>query len=237
MENAIYAALPRQIGLMQEMQLIANNISNSSTTGFRREGLMFAEYIRALEGEPSLSLARPSARHLDMRSGTIEETGGTFDLAISGEGFFMIETPEGPMLSRAGHFTLGAEGELLNPDGYRLLDEGGAPIQVPANAQNVQVAEDGTLSAAGQPIARVGLWEPTDPMSLRHQQGTLFASDDVQPSEEAGRILQGRLEGSNVDPVKEVARMIEVQRIYEFGQSLLDREDQRIRKVIEIIGR
>ncbi len=98
------------------------------------------------------------------------------------------------------------------------------------------MAEDGTLSAGGVPLAQVGLWRPVDPLSLRHQSGTLFQADDLEPAEGA-RLFQGFLEDSNVNPVTEVARMIEVQRAYELGQKFLDAEDGRTRSVIETLGR
>jgi flagellar basal-body rod protein FlgF len=237
MENAIYTGLTRQSGLMREMAAVANNIANVSTTGFRREGVIFSEYVKRVGDAPSLSMARASARNIDLTQGDLAQTGGTFDFAIEGEGFFLIETPQGERLSRAGHFTPNAEGDLVNPDGYRLLDAGGAPVFVPPGAGQVSLAPDGTLSAAGVPLARVGLWQPADPNSLRHVAGTLFSADAPEPMEDGGTILQFHLEGANVNPITEIARMIEVQRAYEIGQSLMDREDERIRGVIQTLGR
>ena len=237
MENAIYSGLTRQSGLMREMQAVANNIANVSTTGFRREGVIFSEYVKRVGDAPSLSMARASARNIDLSQGDLARTGGAFDFAIQGEGFFLIETPQGERLSRAGHFTPNAEGDLVNPDGYRLLDAGGAPVFVPPGASQVSLALDGTLSAGGVPLARVGLWQPADPNSLRHVAGTLFSADAPEPMEDGGTILQFHLEGANVNPITEIARMIEVQRAYEMGQSLMDREDERIRGVIQTLGR
>jgi flagellar basal-body rod protein FlgF len=238
MENATYAALTRQSGLMREMQVVANNIANMATTGFRREGVIFAEHVKALDTVPSLSMARASARAVDLSQAEITETGGAFDFAIRGEGFFLIETPDGERLSRAGHFTPNAEGDLVNPDGFRLLDAGGAPVAIPPGSQDIQLAQDGTLSTDGQPVARIGLWAPADPTSLRHVAGTLFAADAPEPMDEGtGILLHRHLEGSNTNPIREIARMIEVQRAYELGQSLLDREDQRIRAVLQTLGR
>lgn len=236
MDAAGYATLNRQSGLMREMGVVANNIANSSTTGFRREGVVFSEYVAALDDDPSLSMAHASGRHVDLSQSTLSQTGGQFDFAIQGEGFFLIETPEGQRLTRAGSFTPSAEGELVTPDGFRLLDAGGAPIFVRPDAKGVALAADGTLSAGGQPIAQVGLWQPSDPLSLRHQAGTMFAADGVEPATGA-TVLQGQLEDSNVEPVSEIARMIEVQRAYELGQKFLDAEDERVRGVIQALGR
>ena len=236
MDAAGYATLNRQSGLMREMAVVANNIANASTTGFRREGVVFSEYIAALDNDPSLSMAHASGRHVDLGQATISQTGGSYDFAIQGDGFFLIESPDGERLTRAGSFTPSAEGELVTPDGYRLLDAGGAPVFIPPDARAVALARDGTLSANGQPIAQVGLWQPTDPMALRHQSGTLFAADTLEPVED-GVILQGMLEDSNVEPVSEITRMITVQRAYELGQKFLDAEDERVRGVIQTLGR
>lgn len=236
MDAASYVTLTRQSGLMREMQVIANNIANISTTGFRREGVIFSEYVRRVEDAPSLSFASGSARNVDLRQAGLSQTGGSFDFAIQGEGFFLVETPDGQRLTRAGAFTPDAEGILVNYDGYRLLDEGGAPIFVPPDAGGVALGRDGTLSAGGDPIARLGLWRPTDPLSLQHQGGTLFVADGVEPAEGAV-LMQGFLEESNVDPISEIARMISVQRAYELGQGFLEKEDERMRGVIQVLGR
>lgn len=238
MDNGFYTTLNRQTGLMQEMQAIANNIANVSTTGFRKEGVVFSEYVDAMGGEaPSLSMADASGRVIDLAQGPLAKTGGTFDFAIEGEGFFMIETPQGNQLTRAGSFTPSPEGELLTSDGYRLLDAGGSPVSVPQNLGAVALAPDGTLSAGGQPVAQVGIFRPTAVSDLVHQAGTRFSvSGEVEPVED-GKIFQGFLESSNVSPVGEIARMIEVQRAYEMGQGFLDKEDARVRAVLQTLGR
>ncbi len=236
METPGYTTLTRQSGLSREMQVIANNIANASTTGFRREGVIFSEYIARLEGEPSLSMASGNARNVDLAQAGLSQTGGTFDLGLQGEGFFLIATPEGERLTRAGAFTPSGEGVLVTSDGHALLDAGGAPVPVPFGAREISVATDGTLSADGQPVAQIGVWRPVDPLSLRHQTGTLFAAEDVEPVEDTV-IRQGFLEESNVQPVSEIARMITVQRAYELGQKFLDAEDQRQRNVIQTLGR
>jgi flagellar basal-body rod protein FlgF len=236
MDAAGYATLNRQSGLMREMGVIANNIANASTTGFRREGVVFSEFVAALDEDPSLSMAHASGRHVDLGQAAVSQTGGQFDFAIQGDGFFLIETPQGDRLTRAGSFIPSAEGELVTPDGFRLLDAGGAPVFIPPDAKAVALASDGTLSANGDPIALIGLWRPADPLTLTHQSGTLFAASELEPVESA-TILQGMLEDSNVEPVSEIARMIEVQRAYELGQKFLDAEDQRVRGVIQTLGR
>lgn len=236
MDNSSYTTLTRQSGLMREMQSVANNIANASTTGFRRDGVVFSEHVAALGDLPSLSMARAGAHHLDTRQGGFEKTGGPLDLAIEGDGYFMVETPEGERLTRAGHFMPSPDGDLVTPEGFRVLDAGGAPVFVPPNANSISIAADGTMSADGEPLTQLGLFT-ADATSLVRVGNTLFeAADGAEPLIN-GTILQGFLEGSNVDPVTEIARMIEVQRSYELGQKFLEKEDERLRSVQKLIGR
>lgn len=235
MEASGYVTLTRQSGLMREMQVVANNIANAATTGFRREGVIFSEHVQRAGAAPSLSMALGEARQVDLSEGGTVQTGGSFDFAIRGPGFFLLETPEGQRLTRAGSFTPDAAGELVNSDGFRLLDAGGAPVAVPAGAGAVRLGADGTLSADGLAITRIGLWQPADPLALRHLAGVMFDGGAVIPAD--GAVLQqGALEESNVDAVTEVARMISVQRAYELGQGFLDREDERMRGMIRTLG-
>lgn len=239
MDNAIYAALTRQSGLMREMRVIANNIANADTNGFRREGVIFSEHLSATgDGREGLSMANARGRLLDLEQAGMSMTGGTYDMAIDGKGFFAVQTPEGTRITRAGAFLASPEGELMTADGYRLLDEGLAPIQIPPGAAQVAVGPDGTLSVDGAQIARVGLFSSPAPETMLRSGGTLFAADPtaLEPAEDA-RIQQGFLEDSNVDPIAEISRMIEVQRAYEMGQTLLDREDKRIRDTIAAMTR
>ncbi|SEW41263.1 flagellar basal-body rod protein FlgF [Cognatiyoonia koreensis] len=238
MDNATYATLTRQSGLMKELQIVANNIANASTTGFQAENMMFSEYISTTGNDfDSLSMAAGTVRQTVHTQGALAQTGGPFDLAIEGEGYFLIETAGGERLTRAGSFTPDANGDLVTMDGNRVLDAGGAPVFIPQGAGQIAIAPDGTISAAGTPVGQIGLVVPTDPTTMIREGSVLFnAQDGFGPSAD-GRMLQGYLEDSNVNPIVEIGRMIEVQRAYELGQSFLDKEDERIRGVIQAIGR
>jgi flagellar basal-body rod protein FlgF len=237
MENATYATITRQSGLLNEMRVVANNLANISTTGFRTEGVIFAEHVRALgPDDDSLSMATASARQTLTAQGTLAQTGGSYDLAIEGEGFFLIETPEGERLTRAGAFTPNENGDLVTPEGFRVLDAGGAPVFVPQGAGPVGISPDGTISAGGQAVGQIGLVNPVNIMGMVREDGVRFRADDgFEPSLD-GRVAQGFLEESNVDPILQVSRMIEVQRAYELGQSFMDKEDERIRAALRALG-
>jgi len=237
MDNAGYTTLTRQAGLLDEMQIIANNIANAATTGFRAEQAIFSEYLTNLGSEhPSLSMATARVDHTITRQGVLERTDATFDLAIEGDGFFLVQTPQGERLTRAGHFGPNQNGDLVNADGYPVLDAGGAPVFVPVDAGQVTIGADGVISVGGQLVGQVGVVVPINPDNMTREAGTVFAAPDGVNPAENGRVLQGFLEASNVDPTLEIARMIEVQRAYERGQKMLDREDERMRSVIRTLG-
>jgi len=153
MDNAAYVALTRQVGLMKAMQVTANNIANLSTTGFRREDVLFAEMLVGQPDAPgTLAMTAARVRHTDMTQGPLRVTGGSLDFGLEGPGFFMVETPQGPRLTRAGAFSRSADGEMVTMDGLRVLDAGGAPIFLPPDAAAIAVAADGTLVDASPGI-------------------------------------------------------------------------------------
>ncbi len=237
MDATGYITLSRQSGLLREFQVIANNIANSATTGYRQEGLIFSEYVKGDGKGDSISMAVARAHNTSMVQGSLTRTEARLDLAIEGDGFFMVETPQGQRLTRAGSFATSAEGELVTPDGFRVLDAGGAPLFIPPDALDLSIGADGTISAGGRNLGQIGLFLPADIGAMTREDGVLFAPQGaVDPTFEA-RVLQGFLESANVDPIGQMARMIEVQRGYELGQKLLDTEHERLRSALTTLFR
>lgn len=233
MDSTGYVTLTRQRGLMQEMQVVANNIANAATAGFRQEGVIFSEFVKAVDGGASLSMGQGNVRRTSFDQGALQSTGGTFDLAIEGDGFFVVDTPNGQRLTRAGGFTPNGEGDLVTFDGHRVLDPGGAPVFIPPNAGSVTISPDGTISADGAFVGQIGVVVPIAPNEMVRESGVMFRADaGVEPAETA-RVMQGFVEASNVDTITQLARMIEIQRAYEMGQSFLETEDERVRKAMD----
>jgi flagellar basal-body rod protein FlgF len=229
--------ITRQMGLMAEMRAVANNIANAGTTGFRRTDVVFTEHIDATPQGESVSMAVARGGSIDLTQGAISHTGGTYDLAIEGEGFFRLRTPQGDRLTRAGAFSPDAAGNLATPAGHAVLDAGGAPVRIPAEAGHIVISTDGTVTADGQPVGRIGLVRPEETLTLKSEPGPMFATQAELLPVEGSAIRQGHLEGSNVNAVMEITRMIEVQRAYELGQAFLDRESDRRSKLVDTLTR
>ena len=237
MDNPSYVTLSRMQGLAKNLDIVANNLANATTTGFRREGVIFAEVVERLDvlgGSSSQAAAR--VRSTDFGQGALSATGGTFDFAIEGDGFFQIETEEGVALTRAGSFARNLAGELTTPDGRRVLGEGGAPVFFPPDARSIEVATDGTISADGEPVGRIAVVSVADLSTLSRRDGGLFVTEEPLNAAPDAAIFQGFVEQSNVNAIHEISRMIEVQRAYEMGQSFLTTEDERMRQAVRVMG-
>jgi flagellar basal-body rod protein FlgF len=236
MTNPISALLSKQVGLRQQVDVIAHNVANLSTTGFKREDLAFATHIERLDVPgSSLALAKVESTHTDLSQGALERTGNPFDFAIEGSGFFAVETADGVRYTRDGRFSTNQLGELMTATGHRVLDDGGAPILVPPEASDLMLSADGTLSTSdGAPLGTLGIWQLPDGFLRREADGLFVTEVEPEPALDA-RVAQGFLEGSNVNPVRELTDLIEAQRAYERGRAMLETEDERIRQMIETL--
>ncbi|MEC7288851.1 MAG: flagellar hook-basal body complex protein [Pseudomonadota bacterium] len=234
MSNSIYATISRQDGLLKELQVVANNIANANTTGYKTDRAVFAEYLVSTGAEtPSLSMGALAGHNFDLTQGTVKFTGGQFDVAIQGDGFFALQTPAGERLTRSGAFQLSADGQLIAPDGANVLDAGNTPIQIPPEASTISIAGDGTISADGELLGQIGVFRANG--ELQRDTDTRFQATGGTEAIQNANVLQGALEQSNVSPVLEMARMIEVQRAYEAGQNVLEEEHQRINQTITAV--
>jgi len=232
MSNAIYATLTRQDGLLREMQVIANNVANASTTGYKSNHAIFAEHIAATNGEGgSVSMGSLSGHNHDLSQGAMKHTGGQFDMAIHGDGFFVLETPAGERLTRAGAFQLSADGNLVDAFGNQVMAAGGGAIAIPEEVTRISIAPDGTISSGQEIFGQIGVVRANG--QIAQEGGTMFLAAEGYEQIEEPNVIQGALEQSNVSSILEISRLIEVQRAYEAGQSLIEKEDERINQLIK----
>ncbi len=237
MENTLSVVLSRQGVLARQMEMIATNLANTNTAGFKAEAIIFSEFLEptAPRDDP-LSMVHDVSFLRDMSEGNMTGTDNPLDLAISGEGFFAIDTPQGERFTRHGAFQLDNTGQIVTLAGAPLRGEGGAPIVVPPEASTITITRDGTVSADAAEIGRIEVVAFDQPQALSKDGNGLYDPKN-QPSRAADNptILQGMIEGSNVKGVAEMTRMIDVVRNYQSAGRMAETEHKRILEAIDVI--
>jgi flagellar basal-body rod protein FlgF len=238
MENSLLVGLSAQIALRRNMDIIANNLANVSTTGFKRETPMFEELLAPIEADTSsmreISFVRDWGILRDMTSGALLQTGSAFDVAVEGDGMLVVRTPSGDRYTRDGHMKLDAQGQIVTSNGDPIVGEGG-PITLPPNTTDIKIAQDGTISTTEGIIGRLSV--VAFPPGALHKQGkNLYSADVAAEPAKSTRVLQGMIERSNVEPVYEMTQMIEVMRAYQHSSEQLNATDELIKKALQRLG-
>jgi flagellar basal-body rod protein FlgF len=233
MENPIYIGLSRQMALQSNMSIVANNIANMNTPGYRAQNMVFTEHLAKAQGmDGDLSMVLDAGQFQVSKSGPVKVTGNPLDVALTGPGFFGVQTPEGTLYTRAGNFELNVNGELVTPAGYPVVNEGGAPILIPSDAGQVKIADNGFISGKNGAIDKIMITEFDDIQQLEARGNNLYFSPAEGQPAELTRAQQGAVEGSNVNAVMEITKMIEVSRDYQSIQRTLQNEHDRQRNTI-----
>ena len=239
MENTSLVAVSHQAALRRQMETIAHNVANMNSTGFKAERMMFVDHLVRNPGgdqlrDPKLSFVRDVATVRDLSSGHMQHTGNPLDLAIEGEGFFVVQTPDGDRYTRNGRLRIDDTGQVVTDHGLPLLTSGGQPIVLSATDTDIAISRDGTVSSENGVLGRFRVVRFDNPQTLRMVAAGLMASDGAPEEMNTPRIVQGMLEGSNVEPIVEMERMISVHRAYESTQKLITGEHERMRKMMEV---
>lgn len=241
METSTLIALSRQGGVGRQLDIVANNIANMNTTGFKGEQMMFIQHLVKSPGGqsllgPKLAFTRDIATMLDTSDGPMEKTGNSLDLGINGEGYFVIQTENGERYTRNGRFQLDDGGQLVNQNGDPLLSTGNQPIFLSPEDTEISISRDGTVSTNNGDLGRIRLVGFENLQKLKRAADGLFNSDERPKDIESPEINQGMLEGSNVKPIFEMAKMITIHRSYDSIRSFIKREDERMRNMIREMG-
>jgi flagellar basal-body rod protein FlgF len=223
--------------LRRQMDLLANNLANLTTPGYRGESMLFVEHLKPTQPREQVAFVQDLATVRDLRAGPMSHTGNPLDLAIKGEGYFAVETPEGERYTRAGGFTLDPDGQIVTVKGYPLLGKGGAPITVPPDSGAVTVARDGTVSSDQGELGRIRLVGFGNEQALAKLEGGLYDAKDQEPlSLEEQDIQQGKLEASNVAGIVEMTKLISAVRSYQAAANMANQEHQRQRRAIDALA-
>lgn len=240
MENTLLVGLSRQVALRRELDVVANNLANLGTNGFKGENTLFQEFLagRAREhnfqgADQRVTMVIDRATRTDFGQGPLENTTSPLDIAIDGEGFFVVETPQGERFTRNGSFTTSPTGELITSAGHKVLGEGG-PIQFDPTDTDISIARDGTIATRNGERGRIRLVRFENETALTKQGLNLFsASAEPVAADVRTRVVQGAIEKSNVRPVVEISRMIEITRAYTSISNLMQKTDELRRNAIE----
>jgi len=240
MQNAVLVGLSRQMALARELDVVANNVANLNTTGYKADGSLFEEYLssaaRTGQSGGRVSYVRDSGVWHDMSAGPIERTGNPLDVAVDGNAFLVVQTPNGERYTRNGHFGLDASGQLVTSNGDAVQGDGGA-ITITPDDGDVHIAQDGTVSGKNGQIGRIRVVDFANPRALTKEGASLYAAGGQSPASADGFTLQsGMLETSNVEPVIEISHMIEVMRAYQATATMTQTQEDLMRQAIDKLG-
>ncbi len=244
MENAGYIALSRQTALWRQMDQIANNMANVNTAGFKGERVLFTDYLAKVRTDRSLfrdtiAYTEDFGMVRDLSEGALQTTGNPLDVAIKGDGYFAVENQDGQRFyTRSGRFKLDADGQITTSSGEILLSDTDQPIVLAPTETEITISRDGTVTTENGQIGRLRLVGFADQRALKKVTEGLYDAGEQTPTPlSAPHVTQGMLEGSNVNPISEITRMISVQRAYESAQKMIETEHDRQRQAIDAFAK
>ncbi len=233
--------LQTQRVLQRRMDIAAGNLANVSTNGFKADNLMLVEVADSeahADVDPKdIRFVRDVSVMRDMSQGPISMTGNPFDVALEGAGFFMVEGPNGPLYTRDGAFSITGEGRVVTSDGHAVLSQGGAPVVFDPQGDSPSIGRDGSIRVGGVEAGRLGVASFNAPAAMDKVGDNLWSPAGQQPGAFEGIVVQGALEGSNVRPVIELTRLIQISRAYESASRIVGGADDLRKSAIERLGR
>jgi flagellar basal-body rod protein FlgF len=227
---------------MQSLDLLANNMANTSTNGYKGDSEFHTVFVSeaAQDGDAEPTSLPMIQRHwTDFAQGTLEPTNNPLDFGLTGKGFFAVQGPSGPLYTRNGSFQMSAGGTLNTKDGYPLLDRNNQPLKLASPGQPIVVSADGSVQQNGQPIGVLQLVDFKDPAALLKQGGNYFQStagaEHVTP--DSTEINQGKIETSNVNAAHGAVRLVNVMRQFEVMQKAISIANDMGREAIEQVAK
>jgi flagellar basal-body rod protein FlgG len=243
MNSGMYSALSGNIAAMKRMDIISNNLANANTPGFKKDKMLFEGMLAGNVNPPAVPqgmtadpILQKENVYIDYSQGPVGQTGNSLDLAIDGDGFFVVETPSGPAYTRQGNFHVGADGTLVTVDGYPVMGQGGA---IRVQGSKVDINAKGEVAVDGNSAGTINIVDFPKPYNLTKAAGAMFTPVDPQasPQTASGVVRQGFLEGSNVETISEMVQMIETSRYFDACQRVVRSYDDIAAKATSDLGR
>jgi len=238
MKNGLYVSLSAQISLERRLETIAANVANATTPGYRVDGVSFSTEL-ARAGDSNIAFVGEGDGFISRRAGPLISTGNPLDMAIQGEGWFAVRSSAGTVYTRDGRMTMNEDGGLVSITGQPILDAAGAPIELDPGGGAPTIAHDGMISQGGRQVGAVGLFALDDDAKLTRAGNSGFTSD--KPAApildfRANGVVQGSIEGANVDPVREMTRLIEVTRTFDGVTNGVTETENSLQDAIKTLG-
>lgn len=244
MDSPGYIILSRMNAQLRSQSLAAHNLANADTPGYRATRPVFAEHpalqrdTRRIPGAREVDYTWDRATWRDETAGPITRTGNPLDVAISGEGYFAVDTPRGERFTRAGRFTISPDGRLVDQAGHAVMNDAGNPIAISPGDTRIEIRGDGSIRSENGEIGRLRLVRFGNNQSLRGEGDRLFDAAGQQPDPIARpALVQGAVEGSNVQSVIELTRMMAEVREFQLATQFSEREGERLQTAVERILR
>lgn len=243
MNSGMYSALSGNLAAMQRMDIISNNLANVNTPGFKKDKMSFEGLLSSATTPPAVppsTTADPILQkdniYIDYASGPVAQTGNPFDMAIDGDGFFVVNTPAGPAYTRQGNFRLSADGTLVTTDGFPVQGQGGA---IRISGSRIEIDAKGVVTVDGTEAGTISLVDFPKPYALTKRGSALFVPTDAAttPQPAKGELRQAHLEGSNVETITEMVQMIENSRYFDACQRAILSFNDMTSKAANELGR
>ena len=243
MENTAYISLSGMTALQRQMGVIANNMANMNTPSFKAQFTVMNEYRNRTTFRESIAMNQDFAVLRDLRPGALNQTDNPFDIAIDGDGYFAMETSSGPRFTRDGGFSMDANRVIVNRSGLPLLDDQNRPIQVPPLVDELRIHPNGQIeytdpaSREITPLANIRLVKFENPQYMKPLGEGLYETEETPLPVTDTKLVQYVREASNVNPILTMTEMIDVQRRYASAQKMLEGEDERVRQMLQRLGK
>lgn len=242
MDNTTFVALSRQMTLRRELDIVANNIANADTVGFKVESLLTGTEERRpakdVQIDHPVRFVLDNGVARDFGQGALKQTGGAFDVGLEGDGFFSVSTPAGDRYTRDGRFGLDAQGRLVTKAGDPVLGEGGAEIVLRPDDGAPNISANGTVSQGQVVVGKIAVVRFDNLSALSKEGDGRYLADGVEPLPAPDvQVKQGMTEASNTQPVLEVVKLIELSKAYERVTRMVDSSQDLSRRSIERLGR
>jgi flagellar basal-body rod protein FlgF len=238
MQSGLYVSLSGQVALQRRLETIASNVANMNTVGYRADGVTFATEL-ARAGDSQVAFASAGPDFISRENGPLSKTDNPLDVAVQGDGWFAIQTPNGVAYTRDGRMRISETGALQTVNGFQVLDAGGAPIALDANAGPPTISADGMITQDSKQISAIGLFSiPNDARLTRTVNSGVIPNKPATPILDFTQngVIQGTVEGSNVNPILEMSKLISVTRSFDSISNAMAQSESSLQDAIKTLG-